>query len=703
MKFTNALIIICVSLIQNATAQTMKAINLEPGDKLINQGVSISIDFTSEKKPWCGLRVDWGNGKSQPVRVGHDGDEGAPTSPIKLSNTYNTPGKYNISVKGELLVRGLTGTALPCETKANSAEVVVIDPVADGQFIQKAWTTYFASLESRPLQLQCVRIGIATLGIKNESAVAGDKLTSMETPVAKTLMERCAAFQQAKKPEMNGSCKIASGNNYFDSNCDGYYAEKQADGTLKSITIEDAITLQIQGKPWIVGLLETEAGKAARLTNEIAFKEKEKQRALETERQRAAELKAKKDAEEALLRMWKETGFAVSPLLPCPLNGKFHNCFGSGKDSSGNEYIGEFNNNVLVYKGIINYKNGDRYVGEYQGGLDGEGIIYYLAENEYKGRVFVGRYKKNVEAGNGIYFDRNGNVVESGLYEGNKLVEYRYVDPATFTRIPAGKIPVISADARLKIENKQAEIAKEQVEKQRVAALAKKEAAEKAEKAASTETSRALENLGIKRIAYCAASFTQASQFFTGTQKTQFKEKTDAAFSTSRTIVSKTSIDSVKAAEISSAWYLEKMDLYVKAIRSKYTKPDGGLDNAFLKLVEADYSECWSYLDSLNAKEDSVNTRREAAAICAAYHNYWFLIAYKSKNGNDMMFSDGVQKNIDNEYSGDKEYRDIRSKMFSQLSTINLGNPSQSEIQYVKSAAGFCVKAGFPIGQNTGR
>jgi hypothetical protein len=167
------------------------------------------------------------------------------------------------------------------------------------------------------------------------------------------------------------------------------------------------------------------------------------------------------------------------------------------------------------------------------------------------------------------------------LYEGNKLVEYRYVDPATFTRIPAGRIPVISADARLKIQNKQAEIAKEQVEKQRVAALAKKEAAEKAEKAAATQ--------------------------------------------------------------------------------------------------------------------------REAAAICAAYHNYWFLIAYKSKNGNDMMFSDGVQKNIDNEYSGDKEYRDIRSKMFSQLSTINLGNPSQSEIQYVKSAAGFCVKAGFPIGQNTGR
>ena len=473
----------------------MKAINLEAGDKLINQGVNISIDFTSEKKPWCGLRVDWGNGKSQPVRVGHDGDEGAPTSPIKLSNTYNTPGKYNIIVKGELLVRGLTGTALPCEVKTSAAEVVVIDPVADSQFIQKAWSSYFASLESRPLQLQCVKIGIPILGVKNESIVAGDKLTSIETPVAKTLIERCLAFQQAKKPEINVSCKIASGNNYFDTNCDGYYAEKQADGALKSITIEDAITLQVQGKSWVVGLQETESGKAARLAAEIAMKEKEKQRALEAERQKAAELKAKKDAQEALLLRWKDTGFAVSPLPPCPLNGKFHNCFGSGKDSNGNEYIGEMKNNSLVGLGIVIYNNGDRYVGEYDGGRNGEGISYYLIEDEKKAVMFVGQYKNNLINGSGIHFDRSGNVIESGIYQSN-LIEYRYIDPATFTRIPAGKIPVISADARLKIERKQAEIVKERTEKLRIAALEKQMAAEKSEK----DRLAALEKLKVKGV-----------------------------------------------------------------------------------------------------------------------------------------------------------------------------------------------------------
>jgi hypothetical protein len=98
----------------------------------------------------------------------------------------------------------------------------------------------------------------------------------------------------------------------------------------------------------------------------------------------------------------------------------------------------------------------------------------------------------------------------------------------------------------------------------------------------------------------------------------------------------------------------------------------------------------------------TIDSSKEAAAICAAYHNFWYLMSYKSKAGYDMMFSDRVQKNLDAQYSGDQEYRDIRSKMFSQLATINMGNPSQSQIEYVRAAAAFCVKIGQPIGQMTG-
>ena len=88
MRFASTVIIILLYIFQPVFGQTIKSINIEGTNYLINRSININIDFTIDKKPWCGLRVDWGNGKSQPVRVGHDGfAEGAPTSPIKVSNT----------------------------------------------------------------------------------------------------------------------------------------------------------------------------------------------------------------------------------------------------------------------------------------------------------------------------------------------------------------------------------------------------------------------------------------------------------------------------------------------------------------------------------------------------------------------------------------------------------------------------------------
>ena len=152
MKNYRFVVLIWIFFFQAVPAQTIKTINLESGDKLINQGVNINIDFTSEKKPWCGLRVDWGNGKSQPVRVGHDGEEGAPTSPIKLSNVYNSVGKYNITVKGELLIRGLTGTAMPCEVKTSATEVVVIDPANEIAIKEKERQSAVSGEQKKPVE-----------------------------------------------------------------------------------------------------------------------------------------------------------------------------------------------------------------------------------------------------------------------------------------------------------------------------------------------------------------------------------------------------------------------------------------------------------------------------------------------------------------------------------------------------------------------
>jgi len=236
MKFLSIVILLFLSLLQSAFAQTMKSISVESGDNLVNQNINISIDFTSEKKPWCGLRVDWGNGKSQPVRVGHDGEEGAPSSPIKLSNVYNAPGKYNISVKGELLIRGLTGTATPCEVKAAPSEVLVIDPETDTKYIEKTWTSYFGTLP--PLHLQCMQVGLAASDIKYEAAVDSDKLISMNAPGSKRVIERCQSFVKATHPKPNVACRVKGEMGLQESVCDQVYGQKMEDGAFRTITTE---------------------------------------------------------------------------------------------------------------------------------------------------------------------------------------------------------------------------------------------------------------------------------------------------------------------------------------------------------------------------------------------------------------------------------------------------------------------------------
>ena len=856
MKYTYFLAVTWLFLFQSASAQTMKTINLEPGDKLINQGVNISIDFTNEKKPWCGLRVDWGNGKSQPVRVGHDGEEGAPTSPIKLSNVYNAAGKYNISLKGELLIRGLTGTATPCEVKATPLEVLVIDPETDTKYIEKSWTSYLGTLptlhlqciqvglaasdikyearvesdqlvsmnapgskrvmercqsfvkathpkpnvacrvkgdmglqesscdqaygqkmedgafrtitseeaiklhiQSKPwilgqretpagkearltseiilrekekqrileaamaerrlikdqwvnylskiniVQLKCMQIGISELDIKYESLNDSDKLTSLTAPVAKQLTERCAAFGAAKHPQSNVACKINNGMGSQESSCDEYYAEKQQDGTFKKITLEEASRAQIQGKLWLVAQEENPTSQQARIANELVLREKEAQLMKELEeekkltlakreRQKAAEIKAKKDSDEALPRIWKDAGFTLSRLPFCPLNGSFNDCFGSGKDTSDNEYIGEFKNDALLGKGIINFKNGDRYVGEFDNGKkNGQGIYYYLSEGNWKGSIFIGQYKGDFLSGDGIWFDKKGDVMQIGLYDGNGLIEYRYVDPATFTRIPAGKIPIISPDARLKIEAKQAEIAKEQVEKRRVAALAKKEAftpnlsivtgfpkfpdrpengayemlqaegsspstdrinlqiysdgqaafvsngrikflmhtgngifvdqdtklildqknsqlsinglivkgIQFVEKSppAPRDTSSAYEDAGVKRLSYCAATYTMGIVIVPEKSKQMMRDKSDYAIKTAGRLTTRNSLSLDEGIRLGRLWFKEKSDYYMDILKNKYRNPDGSTGEGFFALVYRDDEDCNKFINSL--------------------------------------------------------------------------------------------------------
>ena len=613
MKYTYLLLLAWLCLFQSAFAQTMKSINIEGGDNLINQSININIEFTSDKKPWCGLRVDWGNGKSQPVRVGHDGDEGAPSSPIRLSNVYNAPGKYNISLKGELLIRGLTGTATPCEVKVAPAEVLVVDPETDTKYIEKSWTSYLGALpplhlqcmqvglaasdikyeaaaegdklvsmnapgskrvmercqtftkaihpkpnvacrvkgdmglqesvcdqvygqkmddgnfrtltveetiklhiqskpwilgqretpagkENRlaneimlrekekqrildaatsertlikeqwinylakinPLQLKCMQIGISDLDIKYESINDSDKLTSLTAPAAKQLTDRCGVFAASVHPKSNIACKINRGGGTQESKCDGYYAEKQQDGTFNKITLEEAARAQIQGKSWVVAQEENLAGKQVRLASEAAMREREKQRALmleeenerlraEQERQRTEAEKAKSAAEQEIRKTWKESGFTESRRPPCLDSGIRDYCFGVFFNGDGFRYIGEFKNNMFDGLGIFSEPNKFSYLGQFTAGMmQGEGIMLFNG-GELKGRKYIGEFK-NGELILGVKYELDNGVTESGLFEDGQLRKFQFVDIVAMNSIPKKYIPITAKALRQEIE-----------------------------------------------------------------------------------------------------------------------------------------------------------------------------------------------------------------------------------------------------------
>jgi hypothetical protein len=114
------------------------------------------------------------------------------------------------------------------------------------------------------------------LDVKYEVTTEADKLTSMNAPSSKRVMDQCQVFAKAVHPKPNIPCKIKGSTGPQDSICDQSYAQKMDDGNLTPITVEDAVKLQFQSKPWTLTQTETQAGKEARLASEISIREKEK-------------------------------------------------------------------------------------------------------------------------------------------------------------------------------------------------------------------------------------------------------------------------------------------------------------------------------------------------------------------------------------------------------------------------------------------
>jgi len=121
---------------------------------------------------------------------------------------------------------------------------------------------------------------------------------------------------------------------------------------------------------------------------------------------------------------------AQSTLPPCP-QGVWTNCFGTLRYNNGAIYSGGWKDGTPHGQGTYTYADGDKYVGEHRDGKrDGLGVFIFNTNN---GIRYVGEWKADLLNGQGIIYDANQRITQSGFYENSKLVRSSNVDSAKFS------------------------------------------------------------------------------------------------------------------------------------------------------------------------------------------------------------------------------------------------------------------------------
>ena len=99
---------------------------------------------------------------------------------------------------------------------------------------------------------------------------------------------------------------------------------------------------------------------------------------------------------------------------------------------NGSKYVGEFKDDKRNGQGTFTWADGNKYVGEFKDGYaSGQGTYTFASGNKY-----VGEFKDDNFNGQGIRFLANGKVDKSGIWKDGNLVQSKFIDVATFTRIP---------------------------------------------------------------------------------------------------------------------------------------------------------------------------------------------------------------------------------------------------------------------------
>ena len=117
-------------------AQTLNGIKVEPANAKVGEAVKITATFDPSETANCGLRIHFGDGQVDKVRVNK-----ASEMPYVLSRTYAKAGSYKVEAEPTT-----AGTTLKCSGKRQSAMLtvvaaapaVVIAPVAPAASAAKA-------------------------------------------------------------------------------------------------------------------------------------------------------------------------------------------------------------------------------------------------------------------------------------------------------------------------------------------------------------------------------------------------------------------------------------------------------------------------------------------------------------------------------------------------------------------------------------
>ena len=123
--------IILLSLLCSASiAQTLTGFKLDAPQVVVGQPVKATIDFEVTNNVFCGVRIDWGDGIGDELKINKPAK-----IPYLISHAYSKPGDYLVTVKPEKVT-----SHLRCLGKDLSTRLLVVAAAAPAALLAKPMT-----------------------------------------------------------------------------------------------------------------------------------------------------------------------------------------------------------------------------------------------------------------------------------------------------------------------------------------------------------------------------------------------------------------------------------------------------------------------------------------------------------------------------------------------------------------------------------